>query len=218
MNYKLILPIAILLNPLNALAEVGDVHTVKVDSATVYEEPDRGATAIENLPKGTEIMEMDTRGDWHEIYVADTDLGGWMHRNDMQILGGGQAEVVAAEAAVVEKPSAPARPEGVDPTSAVIALQTSGAKSEKIQKFEKYLLKYNSRTLELKGYVPFSGASDDGQGKLTLTVSNKWLDKPKARQKTSLIRVFSKWKRASGATESTVEAIDRSGNTVISYP
>lgn len=218
MNYKLVLPVAILLSPLNVLAEVGDVHTVKSDSATVYEEPNRGASAIENLPKGTEIMEMDTRGDWHEIYVADTDLGGWMHKNDMQILGGGQAEVVAAEAAVVEKTSAPASTAGTDPTSAAITLKTSGAKSDKMEKFEKYLLKYNTGTLELKGYVPFSAASEDGQGKLTLTISNKWLDKPKARQKTSLIRIYSKWKRASGAAESSVEAVDLSGNAIISYP
>jgi hypothetical protein len=220
-NYRKILSLVIILSPVSAFAEVGDVHTVKVDSGSVYKEPNKDSAAIEQLSKGTEIMEMDTRGDWHEIYVADTDLGGWMQRSDLQILGGGGAQAVAAEATVVETTSQPApaaKPVGSDPTSAAITLTTSGSKTPELEEFEKYLLKYNSRSLELKGFVPFAGATDAGNGQLTLTVSNKWLDKSKARQKTSLIRIYSRWKRANGSPEVTVQAVDLSGNPIISYP
>jgi len=216
-----LIALLLILSPITAFAEVGDVHTINVDIAVVYEGPDKSSAEAGKLPKGTEVMEMDTQGEWFEIYDADSDVGGWMPKSNMEILGGGDAGSVASEAAAVaepDKPVASAKPVGADTTSAEISLKSSGAKSPGLQKFEQYLQKYNIRTKEVKGYVPFTSAEDAGNGELKLTVTNRWLDNPRARRTTSLITIYSKWKRANNSPNVRVLAVDPSGNPIANYP
>ena len=199
----------VVFTPCIAIAAVGDIHTVKVDNAIVRDGPGKEANEIEKLNNGNEIMEMDVRGEWYEIYVADTDLSGWMHVSTLQLLGGGDAETVAAEAAATtakDEPKAPAgKPVPQPSASTKIAIKSSGPMSAGVKDFEKYLLKYNARTNVLKGYVPFSGATDAGNGELQVTVTKNWLEKSKARQKSSLIAIYSQWKRANPARNHLIQ-------------
>ena len=205
-----------------AIAAVGDIHTVKVDNAIVREGPGKEANQIDKLNNGNEIMEMDVQGEWYEIYVADTDLSGWMHVSTLELLGGGDAETVAAEAATAaqdEPKAAAGKPVPQPAASTKIAIKSSGPLSAGVKEFEKYLLKYNARTNVLKGYVPFSGAADAGNGELQVTVTKNWLEKSKARQKSSLITIYSKWRRANPASSTVrIVALDQSGNNVVQYP
>ena len=212
------------LTPYLAVAEVGDIHTVKSDNAIVRDGPGQDSPQVDKLPTGTEIMEMAVQGEWYEIYVADTDLSGWMHASTLQILGGADAETAIEQA--ISSPSGeaakPAQVAKVAPQPAAttkISVKSSGPKSSGVKEFEKYLAKYNARTNELKGYVPFSGAEDSGNGEVQLTVTKNWLEKSKARQKTSLIRIYSRWKRANPSLSKVkVVALDKSGNLVVEYP
>ena len=210
----------VVFTPCIAIAAVGDIHTVKVDNAIVRDGPGKEANEIEKLNNGNEIMEMDVRGEWYEIYVADTDLSGWMHVSTLQLLGGGDAETVAAEATAKDESKAPAgKPVPQSSASTKIAIKSSGPISAGVKDFEKYLLKYNARTNVLKGYVPFSGATDAGNGELQVTVTKNWLEKSKARQKSSLIAIYSQWKRANPASSTVrIVALDQSGNNVVQYP
>jgi hypothetical protein len=213
----------LLITPCIATAEVGDIHTVKVDNAVVRDGPGEDKAQVDKLGSGSEIMEMDVQGEWYEIYVASTDLSGWMHVSSLELLGGGSADIVAEEAAAVPAStgagdSAP-KPAAKPAAPTKLAIKSSGAKSAGMKTFEKYLVKYNARTNVLKGYVPFTGAEDAGDGELHLTVTNNWLEKSKARQKSSLITLYSKWKRANPSLANVkVVALDPSGNEVVQYP
>jgi len=213
-----VLALSLILSPIPGLAEVGDIHTVKVDSALVREGPDKASTQIDKLSSGAEIMEMDIQGEWYEIYVASTDVGGWMHVSNIALLGGGTPapaaapEVASAPAAKAKTASAAA------PTSAKIVVKSQGSKSASMKEFEKYLLRYNVRTNTIKGYIPFTNAEDMGNGELNLTVTNQWLDKSKARQKSSLITLHTRWKKANNSSDVRIHAVDPSGNKVAQYP
>jgi len=207
-----------MLLPLPVLADVGDIHTIKADSAAVRDGPGDNSPKIDNLPKGSEIMEMDIQGEWYEIYVADTDLGGWVHVSELEILGGGVAQEVATQASARIEEAAAATTGAAQPESAQIILKSATSISAGVRKFESYLTKYNTRTKALKGFYPFAAAEDVGNGELQVTVTNKWLEKPRARQKTSLIQLYSKWKRANQSPDVTVYAVDPNGNSFAQYP
>ena len=214
-----IFSLVLVLMPVPALADVGDVHKIKTSSAIVREAPANDSKQTESLPKGSEIMEMDIQGEWYEIYVADTDLGGWVHVSDLEILGGGVSTAVSSEAAVGESAEPTSYTTGAaQPASGKIILKSATSISAGVRKFETYLTKYNSRTKSLKGFFPFAAAEDTGNGELRVTVTNKWLEKPKARQKTSLIRLYSKWKHANKSPDVTVYAVDPNGNEFTHYP
>ena len=66
--------------------------------------------------------------------------------------------------------------------------------------------------------MPFTSAEDAGNGELKLTVTNRWLDNPRARRTTSLITIYSKWKRANNSPNVRVLAVDPSGNPIVNYP
>ena len=214
------------LTPLTAIAEVGDIHTVKTDNAIVRDGPGQDSAQVDKLGNGTEIMEMAVQGDWYEIYVADTDLSGWMHVSTLEILGGADAETAIQEAITSPSESSPkpapaqaAKPVPQPSSATRISVKSDGKKSGLLKDFEKYLVKYNSRTNVLKGYVPFTGAVDSGSGELQLTVTKNWLEKSKARQKSSLITIYSRWKRANPTIPNVkVTALDQSGNQVVEYP
>lgn len=217
----LALPLILITTP--ALAEVGDIHTVKSDSVIVYEAPDEGSTKVDKLTSGAEVMEMDVQGEWYEIYVASTDVGGWLHVSSLALLGGGSpapatAPEVASAPAVQAKPKPSVAAPASAPSSPKIVMKTQGSKSSGLKEFEKYLLKYNVRTNAIKGYIPFTHAEDLGNGDLNLTVTNQWLDKSKARQKSSLITLYTRWKKANNSPDVRVHAVDASGNQVAQYP
>jgi len=132
-----------------------------------------------------------------------------MHLSTMKLLGSDAPE--AASAPVAKADEASPKPEK--------NLQLSGSSSTpEIKDFKKYLLKYNARTFVLKGYTPFLTATDSGEGKLVLTVTNAWLNTTKSRQKSSLIILNSRWKKASDSSDTQIIAIDESGNEVNRYP
>lgn len=219
MKIRQIFPVALILLPIHGLADVGDIHTVKVDSSVVRDGPANDATQIERFSKGKELMEMDIQGQWYEIYDADTDVGGWVNVSDLEILGGGVSSAVSSEAATAKVEDTQRSTTGAaQPDSPQIILKSATSISAGVRKFETYLTKYNTRTSSLKGFIPFSAAEDVGNGDLHVTVTNEWLDKPKARQKTSLIRLYSKWKRANDSPDVKVFAVDPSGNKIINYP
>lgn len=205
------LPVLIF-SAVSALAEVGDIHTVKVNSAIVREAPGKSARQVDKLSAGAEIMEMGIEGKWYEIYVASTDMEGWMHVSTLALLGGGAPAVPVAKAAPAKAAKTPKPP----PTKVVF--KSSGSKSRAMKDFEKLLLKYNARTSSLKGYVPFSAAVDKGNGELHLTVTDQWLEKSSARQKSSLITMYTRWKSLTDAANPKVYAVDTSGNPIINYP
>jgi hypothetical protein len=194
------------------MAEVGDIHSVKVNNAIVREAPDKSAKQVSKLGSGAEIMEMDVQGEWYEVYVASSDLEGWMHVSTLALLGGGAPVVPAAtQTKTAKTASASAAP-------VKLAVKSSAGKSQGMKEFEKYLLKYNARTNTLKGYIPFSGAEDKGNGELQLTVTNQWLEKSIARQKSSLITLYTRWKKINASGIAKVYAVDPGGNPIISYP
>jgi len=203
------LPIALLCNPVATLAEIGDIHTVKSSSAVVWETPDNKGKKVETISQGSEVMEMDTQGEWMEIYVASTDLSGWMHLSAMKLLGSGAPE--SASTPPPETKKAKAAPEKTK-------VEISSSNTPESKNFKKYLVKYNARTFVLKGYTPFLNASDGGDGKLVVTVTNAWLNTPIARQKSSLIILNSRWKKATDSSDTQIIAIDESGNEVNRYP
>jgi len=214
-----IFSLVLILMPIPGLADVGDIHTIKAASAVVRDGPAEDSSKVDSLTKGSEIMEMDIQGEWYEIYVADTDLGGWVHVSDLEILGGGVSSAVSTEAATATTTDETASTSGAaQPTTDKIILKSATSISAGVRKFETYLTKYNSRTKKLKGYFPFSGAEDKGNGDLHVTVTNKWLNNAQARQKTSLIRLYSKWKRANKSPDVKIIAVDPSGNEIIHYP
>ena len=221
MKTRLALAMVLAVVSIPALAEVGDIHTVKVDNAIVRENPDKASTQLDKLSSGAEVMEMDVQGEWYEIYVASTDVGGWMHVSMLELLGSGApvVEKAPAPAAPVAKAKPVAKPApSPAPVSTRLSIKSSGKKTPEMKKFEKYLVKYNARTSALKGYIPFTNAQDMGDGKLHVTVTNQWLDKSNARQKSSLITLYTRWKKASKASEPKVIAIDASGNEISQYP
>jgi hypothetical protein len=218
-----VLALAVMLGPVSAWAEVGDIHMVKVDSAVVREAPDKAATQVDKLSGGAEVMEMDVQGEWYEVYVASTDVGGWLHVSTLDLLGGG----VPTPAPAAEQPAAaptpavakaPTKTASAAPSSPTIRMKTQGTKSSGMKEFEKYLLRYNVRTNTIKGYIPFASAEDMGNGQLNLTVTNQWLEKSKARQKSSLITLFTRWKKANNTNDVQINAVDASGNKVAQYP
>ena len=219
MNHKKLL-FLLLLSPCISLAEVGDVHIVKGDNAVVRDGPGDSAAQVDKLASGTEIMEMAVEGEWFEIYVADTDLTGWMKKADLELQAGGDAATVASEAA--STPAATAETSGPVPAApsaaAKITVTSSGEKTAALNEFEKYLVRYNARTNVLKGYIPYLGAEDRGNGELYVTVSNKWLEKSKGRQKSSIITLYTKWKRMNSNSGVRVYAQDQSGNPIVQYP
>ena len=201
--------IVLLLNSVPAIAEIGDMHTIKVDKAVVREGPKKSSPQIDTLGAGAEIMEMDVQGEWYEIYVASTDVSGWMHVSTMKLLG---SDAETPTSATVAK----AKPKKVKVKSA--SKQSASKQSASMKTFQKYLLKYNARTNVLKGYVPFSGAEDVGNGELHLTVTSSWLEKSRARQKSSLITLYTKWKKAGKLTDAKVYAIGPDGDKISNYP
>jgi hypothetical protein len=207
-----LLPFILLSSPVTTFAEIGDIHTVKASSAVVRETPDKKGKKVEIISQGSEVMEMDTQGEWMEIYVASTDLSGWMHLSTMKLLGGGTPAPAPAAAPAAKTEVAKPEPQQKN-------IQISGSSNTiEIKDFKKYLLKYNARTFVLKGYTPFLNAKDSGDGKLLLTVTDAWLNTAKARQKSSLIILNSRWKRANDNSDTQIIAIDESGNEVNRYP
>ena len=204
------LPFILLSSPVTTFAEIGDIHTVKSSSAVVRETPDKKGIKVETISQGSEVMEMDTQGEWMEIYVASTDLSGWMHVSTMKLLGGGAPAPAATPAAKTKVAKS-------EPKQKKIQISGSSNTPE-IKDFKKYLLKYNARTFVLKGYTPFLTAKDSGDGKLVLTVTNAWLNTAKARQKSSLIILNSRWKRTNNFSDTQIIAVDESGNEVTRYP
>lgn len=212
-SIKKVLPLALLLTAGNVLAEVGDIHTVKVDNAVVREDANKGSAQVEKLGKGAEIMEMDIKGEWYEIYVASSDLSGWMHVSTLALLGqdsGGSAAPAAASSKPAAKKKVAKAPK--------LKIKSGGKKTSGMKEFEKYLLKYNARTYVLKGYTPFTNAQEIDDGNLQVTVTNTWMEKSKARQKSSLITLYTRWKKASKNSDSKIIAVDTSGNEVLNYP
>jgi len=138
----------------------------------------------------------------------------------LALLGGGTPAPAAAPE-VTSAPAAKDEPKAASPaapTSAKIIVKSQGNKSSSLKEFEKYLLRYNVRTSTIKGYIPFTHAEDLGNGDLNLTVTNQWLDKSKARQKSSLITLYTRWKKANNSPDVRVHAVDPSGNQVAQYP
>lgn len=199
--------LSILFSPVLVLAEIGDIHTVRLDGAVVYEQADKSSPLVEKLSTGSEVMEMDVKGEWYEIYVASSDLSGWLHVSTLALLGSGSGGSVAS-AAVAAVTSGPAK----------LKVSASDQKTSGMKDFEKYLLKYNARTQALKGYTPFTGAESLEDGVLLVTVSDIWLEKSRARQKSSLITLHIKWKEAVDSGAPKVIAVDSNGNEVANYP
>ncbi len=56
--------LALLLSPMAMLAEIGDIHTVKVDEAFLRESADKSSPQMEKLAIGSEVMEMEIQGEW----------------------------------------------------------------------------------------------------------------------------------------------------------
>jgi hypothetical protein len=199
-------------SPVATFAEIGDIHTVKSSSAVVRETPDKKGKKVETISQGSEVMEMDTQGEWMEIYVASTDLSGWMHLSTMQLLGDGTPAPAPAST-----PTAKTKEDKPEPEQKKIVISGS-SNTQEIREFKKYLVKYNARTFVLKGYTPFLNATDSGDGKLVLTVTNAWLNTTKARQRSSLIILNSRWKRTNDYSDTQIIALDESGNEVNRYP
>jgi len=185
------------------------MHTVKVNSAIVRETPEKKGKVVEKLAIGAEIMEMEVQGEWYEIYVASTDLSGWMHISTLGLLGGGGAVAAPAEK-TSKKAAAKPKPQKIQISSAEA--------SPELKEFQKYLLKYNARTFVLKGYTPVLNAGDDGNGKLSITVTEAWLNKPNARKKSTMIILYTRWKKQNNLGESQVIAVDGEGNEIMRYP
>lgn len=219
MKLNKLLLLLLALSPCITLAETGDIHIVKNNDAVVRDGPGDSAAQVDKLSSGTEIMEMAAQGEWFEIYVADTDLSGWMRKSDLDLRAGGDAATVASEATeVTQDTPAPSASPAAPAQTAKVVIKTTGEKTEALKEFEKYLVRYNARTNVLKGYTPYLGAEDKGNGELYVTVSNKWLEKSKGRQKSSLITLYSRWKRMNNAAAVRVYAQDQSGNPIIQYP
>ncbi len=215
MRINKVLPLLLLFGSTPAMAEVGDIHTIKVDNAVVREGANKSSPQVEKLGKGAEIMEMDIQGEWYEIYVASSDLSGWMHVSTLALLGqdGGGTAAPATETTTTK-----AAPKKAVAKAPRLKVKSGGNKSSGMKEFEKYMLKYNARTYVLKGYTPFTNAEQGENGDLVVTVTSTWMEKSKARQKSSLITLYTRWKKASKNSDSKVIAVDTSGNQVLNYP
>ncbi len=145
-----------------------------------------------------------------EVYVASSDLSGWIHASTLALLGADNGSSATLASAVTTGP-AHRKP-------AKLKVNTSSKKTPGIKDFEKYMLKDNARTSILKGYIPFTKAEPLENSDLQVTVSNMWLEKSKARQKSSLITIHTKWKKAVNNVTPKVIAVDSNGNEVLNYP
>lgn len=183
--------------PAAALAEVGDIHTVKVNTAAVHAAADAQSPKLREVIKGAEVMEMNVRGEWYEIFVVSSDgAGGWMHASTLAL----------AAAAPAAKPAA------------VIPPAKGGAKTAFIREFEEYLVAYNARNLTLRNYTPFSGAEELTDGHVLVTVTGRWLEESKAKQKSSILALYMYWERLTDNDAARLIAVDSDGNEVYRHP
>ena len=197
--------------PVTSLAEVGDTHTIKAEVAFVHASADKNSPQVEKLERFAQVMEMDVQGQWYEIYIASSDLSGWMHVSALAIPEADSGTSPAPEMTLSRSHMAPKR---------IVKLKIKDSeKTSAMKEFEKYLLKYNARTHTLNGYTPFTKVEplvEDGN--LQVTVTEQWLKQSRAKQKSSLITLYAKWKNAINNIDSKVIAVDSIENEVLSYP
>jgi len=203
--------LSLFLSPFTTLAEVGDTHSVKAETAIVHESADKNSPHVEKLSRFAQVMEMDIQGEWYEVYVASSDLSGWIHSSMLMLLGADTSNGDLAAPVTLSRSS-------MSPTRIVKFKLKDSDKTPAMKDFEKYLLKYNARTNVLKGYIPFTKAEPLENGNLQLIVTSAWLKKSKARQRSSLITLYTKWKKAVNNTELRVIAVDSLGNEILHYP
>lgn len=206
-----ILFLTLLLSPAATLAEVGDIHSVKAETTILHESADKNSPQVEELSRFAEVMEMDVQGEWYEVYVASSDLSGWIHLSMLMLLGDDTDNGESAAPVTLSRQS-------MSPTRVVKLRLKDSEKTPAMKDFEKYLLKYNARTNVLKGYTPFTKAEPLENGNLQLVATSAWLKQSKARQKSSLITLYTKWKKAVNSADLRVIAVDSDGNEALNYP
>ncbi len=200
----------LLLSPMAVSAEAGDTHTVKADTAILRQAASKNSPQVEKLGRFSQVVEMDIRGEWYEVYVASSDQSGWMHSSTLALPDADNDADSAPKMTLSRSHMRPKR---------IVALKVKDSeKTPSMKNFEKYLLKYSARTQTLKGYTPFSEAEPLENGNLQVTATSAWLKLSKAMQKSSLIVLHTKWKKAINNSDSEVIVVDVSENRVLNYP
>lgn len=202
------LPVLLLAGTAIVLAEVGDIHTVGTNTAQVRETPDKNGKPVEKLSQGAEVMEMDVKGEWYEIYVASSDLSGWIHVSTLKLLGAG-GDSVATDDSTATKPAA-AKP------APRIKITTVGKSTDAIKAIRKVIIKRNANKVALKGYAPYISAEDIGDGKLQVTVTDSFTKRSKGEMLANLIVIHTSWKKSYDNAQ--VIAVDADGNEIYKYP
>ena len=187
------------------LAAVGDTHTIKADNTPLHEESFDTSPILEKLKSGEKAMEIEALGEWYEVYIAQSESVGWVHKSNLS-LQNDDSQTAA--------PNQTEQPQG----KLQFKVQSNKDASPGLKKINQYLLKYNARTHVLKGYVPFTKAQETQDGNLILTISDDWLQQPISRRRTSLITLYTRWKKIRNQGDTKVIAVDLAGATVLRYP
>ena len=204
------LSLSLLLLPMAAPAETGDAHTVKAESAILYESADENSPQVKELGRFAQVVEMDVQGEWYEVYVADADLSGWMLSSMLMLPDSDDGDSAPTKMTLSRTQMMPKR---------IVEIKIADTdKTPSMKEFEKYILKYSARTRVLKGYTPFTKVEPLQNGNLQVTATGAWLDQSKARQKVSLIILHTKWKEAVKNNDAKVVVVDDNENQVLNYP
>ena len=167
----------------NALAAPGDILYVQGKVANMREGPSTQRPIVLQLERGQQLLEFQRKGNWVEVGADRT--GGKSGWIHSSLVGN---QLTAGG------PSAPSA-------------------DAKFQRFQAAFDALNASVEQRSGVRLFTKAENLGDGMVQVTATDRWLNAPRADQKSSLKTVFQMWDAADGSgLPIAVYVVDERGN------